>query len=116
MRHQGHDPNQELGHAGYGSYLAGLTLAVALTLIAFASVRFGWMTPVRTIFVIAGAAVLQVLVHVVFFLHMSRRSTPFWNAAIFFFMILVVGLLVTGSLFIMFTAMHNMMPGMLPME
>ena len=112
MSLHGHDPSKEVGQAGYGSYLSGLALAIILTVIAFGCVTRNWLTPFDAIFVIAGAALVQVVVHVVFFLHMSRKSTPFWNATIFFFMILVVALLMTGTLFIMFTATHNMMPAM----
>ena len=110
MSHEGYDPNQELGHGGYGSYALGLGLAVLLTLISFGFVAEHWLTPFEDVFALAGAAVLQVLVHIFCFLHMSRKSTPFWNAIIFFFMILVVGLMIAGSLFIMFTATGNMMP------
>lgn len=112
MSLHGHDPNKEVGHGGSRSYIIGLTLSVILTVIAFGSVTQNWVTPFAAIFVIAGAALMQVVVHVVFFLHMSRKSTPFWNATIFFFMLLVVALLMTGTLFIMFTATHNMMPAM----
>ena len=115
MSHKGHDPNGELGHGGYRSYALGFGLAVLLTLISFGFVVEHWLTPFEEIFALAGAAVLQVLVHIFCFLHMSRRSTPFWNAIIFFFMILVVGLLISGSLFIMFTATANMMPSSMPL-
>lgn len=111
-----HDPSDDVGYGGYGSYIAGLAGAVLLTLLAFGCVMFHWLTPARTLAAIAGAAVLQIAVHTLFFLHLSRKSTPFWTATIFFFMILVVALLVAGSLFIMFSAQHNMMPQMPPMD
>ena len=116
MNGESHDPAADVGYGGHGSYIAGLILAVLLTLAAFGCVMENWLTPQRAVFAIAGAAALQVAVHALFFLHLSRKSTPFWTATIFFFMILVVALLIAGSLFIMFSAQHNMMPQMPPTD
>ena len=57
-------------------YLVGLVLAVILTAIPFALVATRALPRPATLAVIAVAAVLQILVHLRFFLHIGARSTP----------------------------------------
>jgi cytochrome o ubiquinol oxidase operon protein cyoD len=55
-------------------------------------------------------------VHLVCFLHMNTRSSQLWNNAAFAFTVVIVGILVIGSLWIMYHLNMNMMPGMMPVE
>ena len=98
------------GHAGYGAYAIGFALSVILTVAAFYPVMVpgtlpsGWLVPT-----IVGFAVVQIMVHLVCFLHMSAASEQRWNVVALGFAILVVGILITGSLWIMQNISDNMM-------
>ncbi len=61
---------------GHGSYIAGFVLAVVLTAIPFYLVFTHSLSPVNTMYVIAVTAVLQILVHLRFFLHLNFTTTP----------------------------------------
>ena len=61
---------------GLLSYLVGFVLAVVLTAIPFYLVATHALPPSRIMYVIAAAAVLQILVHLRFFLHLNFTTTP----------------------------------------
>jgi cytochrome o ubiquinol oxidase operon protein cyoD len=62
------------------------------------------------VLVIVGLAVVQLLVQLIFFLHLGKESKPRLNLTIFAFMLLVVGIVAIGSLWIMHNLDYNMMP------
>nr|PZN83031.1 MAG: cytochrome o ubiquinol oxidase subunit IV [Pseudomonadota bacterium] len=90
-------------------YLIGLGLAVLLTAIPFALVATGALPRTTTLIIIAVAAVLQILVHLRFFLHIGLRSTPFENLAALVFAGILIVFMVGGTLWIMFDLHHRMM-------
>ena len=61
---------------GLTSYLIGFVLAVILTAIPFWLVYTHTLPTSRIMWIIAGAAVLQILVHLHFFLHINFTTTP----------------------------------------
>ena len=91
------------------TYLTGFALAVVLTAIPFALVWGGLLTGPVVYIVIAVAAVLQVLVHLVFFLHLDFRSTPAENLFFLAFAVVLIFIMVGGSLWIMMDLHHRMM-------
>jgi cytochrome o ubiquinol oxidase operon protein cyoD len=93
---------------GLGSYLVGFVLAVALTAIPFYLVYAHTLPPSRLMLVIAGAAVLQILVHLHFFLHISFTTTPKENLLAIAFTAILIFLMVGGSFWIMID-LHNRM-------
>ncbi len=71
----GHD-NSGHDHGSYRSYLTGFVLAAILTIIPFAIVMSGGFdSRVLTAVTVIGFAVVQILVHMVYFLHMNTRLT-----------------------------------------
>jgi cytochrome o ubiquinol oxidase operon protein cyoD len=58
--------------------------------------------------VVVGLAVAQLLVQLVFFLHLGREPKPRQNLVVFLFMLLVIGILVIGSLWIMHNLNYHM--------
>jgi cytochrome o ubiquinol oxidase operon protein cyoD len=97
------------GHAGYKEYAIGFILSVILTVAAFYPVMVpgtlpqSWLLPWLAIL-----AVVQVFVHLVFFLHMSAASEQRWNVTAFGFALLVVLILISGSLWIMKSMSNGM--------
>lgn len=86
---------------GLGSYLVGFVLAVVLTAIPFWLVYTHALPPPRLMLVIAAAAVLQILVHLHFFLHINFTTTPRENLLALGFTAVLIFLMVGGSFWIM---------------
>jgi cytochrome o ubiquinol oxidase operon protein cyoD len=90
-------------------YVIGLGLAVALTAIPFALVATGTLERPLTLVVIAVAAVIQILVHLSLFLHISLRSTPRENLAVLAFAAVLIVFMIGGTFWIMFDLYWRMM-------
>ena len=96
--------------AEIGSYLLGLALAIILTVAAF------WAEGSRLIYgpgivmAIAALAVAQIGVHLVFFLHLTTDPDNVNNTLALAFGILIVGLVIFGSVWVMNHLNHNMLP------
>lgn len=86
---------------GLASYLIGFVLAVVLTAIPFWLVYTHTLPTSRIMWIIAVAAVLQVLVHLHFFLHVNFTTTPKENLLAIAFTAVLIFLMVGGSLWIM---------------
>ncbi len=91
------------------SYLTGFILALILTAIPFAMVMSGAFAPAATIFAIFGAGVVQIVVHLHYFLHLDTSSAARWNVAALIFTILILTLFAGGTLWIMWTLNYRMM-------
>jgi cytochrome o ubiquinol oxidase operon protein cyoD len=93
---------------GLKSYLTGFALALLLTAIPFALVATNPLPKAFTLVIIGLAAVIQVLVHVHYFLHLGLRSTPRENLLAILFTALLIFIMVGGSFWIMFDLHHRM--------
>lgn len=105
----GHGHNA--GHGSLRSYLIGFGLSVVLTAIPFWLVMSGALDSKQatalTIMVFAAA---QIVVHMIFFLHMSAKSENGWTMLALIFTLVVVGITLSGSLWVMYHLNVNMMP------
>lgn len=90
------------------SYSIGFVLAVLLTLGAYFAVTSEWSSQAMVIAIISLLAVVQLVVQLVFFLHLGRDGMK-WKAAAFWSMLLILVLIVGGSLWIMYNLDYNMM-------
>ena len=100
------------GHDHEGNmktYVLGLIFSIILTLIPFGMIMLGDFGLVPTVIVLAISAVLQVMVQLIMFLHMNTKSGEGWNMISFAFAVMVVGIVIVGSLWIMFHLNHFMM-------
>lgn len=86
---------------GLGSYLIGFVLAVILTVIPFYLVYTHALPAPRIVLVIAVAAVLQILVHLHFFLHIDFTTTPKENLLALAFTAILLFLMIGGSFWVM---------------
>jgi cytochrome o ubiquinol oxidase operon protein cyoD len=95
---------------GIQGYLIGLALAVALTFASFYTVHTGliWGPGIPVALVVL--AIAQIGVHLVFFLHLTTAPDNTNNVLALAFGVLIVGLLIGGSLWIMDHLNHRMMP------
>lgn len=95
----------------FRSYLAGFVLAVGLTLVAFGLVMTGALSRPMTIAAIFTAAVVQILVHLHYFLHLDRSPEQRWNVFALAFTAMVILIIVGGSVWIMFNLHARTMLG-----
>lgn len=96
------------GHGNTASYLAGFFLSLALTLVAYFLVEGHLLTGKVLICTITLLAGLQVLLQLYFFLHVSADPSERWNLIALLFMVLVVVIVMTGTLWIMYHLDYNM--------
>ena len=111
-----HDHHDGAGHGTTQSYIIGFVLSVLLTAVPFALVMMHLLPVATLIPVIIGIGVVQIVVHLFFFLHMNTSSGQVWNNAAFVFTLIIVGVLIVGSLWVMYHLNSNMMPGMMPVD
>jgi cytochrome o ubiquinol oxidase subunit IV len=90
-------------------YIIGIVAALILTAIPFALVFTGALPRETTLVIIAAFAVVQILVHLRFFLHIGIDATPRENLVALAFACVIIFLMVGGSLWIMFDLYHRMM-------
>jgi cytochrome o ubiquinol oxidase subunit IV len=120
MSAHGHDPSaadvHALGHEGgapHGSfrdYMTGFVLAVILTVIPFFLVMARPIeSPGYTAAIVLFCAFAQILVHMVFFLHMTPKAEDGWLLLSTIFTIVLVVITLAGSLWIIFHLNRNMM-------
>ena len=93
----------------FKSYTTGLILAIALTAIPFGLVMSGVLSRSATLFCISGAAVVQILVHLHYFLHLDTSSAMRWNILALLFTLLIMVLFVGGTIWIMYNLNYRMM-------
>jgi cytochrome o ubiquinol oxidase operon protein cyoD len=91
----------------YISYVVGFVLSIAATVIAYLIVVNHVWPMQMLVYVILIVAVMQLVVQVVFFLHIGRGSH--WKFVTFLFAILVVLIIVIGTIWIMNNLNYNMM-------
>ncbi len=99
-------------HGSFKSYMTGFVLSVILTAIPFWLVMTGTLDKNWTIAIVMGMAVVQIVVHMIFFLHMDAKSEAGWNMMALFFTIIVLVIVLAGSLWVMYHLNTNMMPSM----
>lgn len=111
--HHGHDDDG--GHGTFKGYLTGFILSVILTAIPF------WLVMGEVLDSKLFAAVLilllaavQVVVHMIYFLHMNTRAEGGWSMTALIFTLILVAIMLCGSFWVMYHLNTNMMPQMSP--
>ena len=98
-------------HATLKGYVTGFVLSVILTAIPF------WIVMAKvfessgtTALVILAFAAVQIVVHMIYFLHMNTKVEAGWSMLALIFTIVLVVITLSGSLWVMYHLKHNMMP------
>ena len=115
--HSGHDDHDDHGHEDSGNhstlkgYVTGFVLAVILTVIPF------WLVmgkvfdkPHITAIVILAIAAVQIVVHMIYFLHMNSKLERGWSLLALIFTLMLLVIMLTGSIWVMYHLNTNMMP------
>ena len=118
--HQGHDDHDDHGgasHSTFKGYMTGFVLAVILTVIPF------WLVMAKvfpssstTALVILAIAAVQIVVHMIYFLHMNTRSEGGWSLLALAFTVVLLVIMLSGSIWVMYHLNTNMMPSMQEMK
>src|SRR5215471_9585991 len=102
-------------HITVGGYVTGFVLSVILTAIPF------WLVmgkvferPGATVAILLGFAAVQIVVHMVYFLHMNAKSEGGWTLLALIFTVVLVIIALSGSLWVMYHLNTNMMPSSMP--
>jgi len=98
------------GHGSRRDYVVGFLLAALLTAIPFWLVMGHALPAGATAAAVMVLAAVQVVVHLVYFLHMNGRSEGGWTLLAFLFTVLMVAIVLAGSLWVMHHLDLNMTP------
>jgi cytochrome o ubiquinol oxidase operon protein cyoD len=105
------EPDHDTLHITVGGYVTGFVLSVVLTAIPF------WLVMAKvfesstvTIFVILAFAMVQIYVHMVFFLHMTSKAEGGWAWMSLIFMLVLLVIMLSGSIWIMHHLQTHTMP------
>lgn len=97
-------------HGTLKGYLTGFFLAAILTVIPF------WLVMDHVIhsagltaFIVLALAATQIVVHIVYFLHMNSASEGGWNLMALLFTVVMLVVMLAGSLWVMYNMNANMM-------
>jgi cytochrome o ubiquinol oxidase subunit IV len=106
-----HEAGAGGAHLTLRGYVTGFVAAVFLTAIPF------WLVMGKafgnsniTAAVILAFAAVQIVVHMVYFLHMNAKSEGGWNLLALLFTTMLVVIALSGSLWVMYHLNTNMMP------
>lgn len=115
--HHHHDHNadhvdgEQDFHVSVKGYVTGFILSVILTAIPFWLVMAKVLpSPKMTGFVLLGFAAVQMVVHMVYFLHMNAKVEGGWSMLALLFTVALVVIMLAGSVWVMHHMNANMMP------
>ncbi|HET7314764.1 cytochrome o ubiquinol oxidase subunit IV [Salinisphaera sp.] len=107
-----HSPSPDAkggSEATLGTYSVGFILAIVLTVIPFAIVGFGWLPRTGALIAVGVAAVIQILVHLYFFLHLDVSREHRANAMTGVFTALIMAILVGGTMWLFYNLHYRTM-------
>ena len=98
-------------HGTMGRLMVGFALAALLTIIPFYLVMADVDLPRNTLIgIIMGLAAVQIIVHLVFFLHVNGTAEGGWTLAATGLSVVILVIVLAGSLWVMHNMNENMMP------
>jgi len=102
-------PQLEHRHAPapYASYVTGFLLSVVATVVAYVFVTQQLLPKEALTYTVMGIAVVQLVIQMVFFLHIGRGSR--WKLLTFVFTVVIVLIVAIGTIWVMNHLNYNMM-------
>lgn len=98
-------------HGTMSQLMIGFAMAVVLTVVPFVLVMSEVeMSRTLLVGIIMGLGAVQIIVHLVYFLHVNRHAEGGWTMAATIFSVVILGIVLAGSLWVM----HNMNMHMMP--
>lgn len=107
----GHEDEGAAYHATYKGYLTGFALSVLLTALPFWLVMGKVLpSPALTSAAVLLFAAVQVVVHMLYFLHLNAKVEQGWSLLALIFTGVLVVIMLAGSVWVMHHLNTNMMP------
>ena len=101
----------EHAHGTFRGYMTGFVLSVILTAVPFWLVMGNVLgDTLKTSIVIMALAAVQIVVHMIYFLHMNTKSEGGWTFLALVFTLTLVVITLVGSIWVMYHMDQNMMP------
>ena len=97
-------------HGNLRGYIIGYVSDIALTIAAFAIAPSTSMAPFSVAAALVVLAIAQMLVHLIFFLHINTAPSQKTNVLAFAAAMLIIAIVVIGSIWIMGHLNRNMLP------
>jgi cytochrome o ubiquinol oxidase subunit IV len=116
MSSASHSTSRGASHGTVKSYVVGFILSLGLTALSFGAVMNSTFPRDMILPAITLLAVVQLLVQLVYFLHLGTAPEQRNNTMIFILTGLLIATIVSGSLWVMHNANVNMMPTQLSPE
>jgi cytochrome o ubiquinol oxidase operon protein cyoD len=102
--------SHEVEQGSYRSYITGFVLSLILTLSAYLMVVNHFISNKWAFtIVLGGLALIQCVIQLILFLHLGRDANPKLRLAVFGFMMTVILILISGSIWIMYNLNNRMM-------
>ncbi|THD79310.1 MAG: cytochrome o ubiquinol oxidase subunit IV [Phenylobacterium sp.] len=108
LRTPGTDTRGSTGR--WPTYAVGFALAAGLTVASFALAQGHWLTPASLVAALVVLAIAQMIVHLIFFLHITTAPAQKTNILALLLTLLIISLIVIGSLWIMAQLHTHMVP------
>jgi cytochrome o ubiquinol oxidase operon protein cyoD len=108
--------SHKASHGSLKSYITGFGLSLVLTVLSFGAVMSELVPRDMILGAITILAIVQLLVQLMFFLHLGTAPEQRNNTVIFVLTILLIATIVAGSLWVMHNANVNMVPTQLTPE
>ena len=107
---QTHGDKNAASHSTIKGYVTGFILAIVLTVISFGLILMKDMVSQTTLYIgLFAAAVIQMLVHLHYFLHLDRSTEQRWNLISIAFTAILLFIFVGGTMWVMYTLNSRMM-------
>ncbi|HTH14464.1 MAG TPA: cytochrome o ubiquinol oxidase subunit IV [Spirochaetia bacterium] len=97
------------GHLSAGKYMVGFVLAVVLTLISFGLIVTGVQPTYVAVVGLILAAVVQILVHLHYFLHLDFSKEMQWNFISIAFTAIILFIFILGTVWVIFALNTRLM-------
>ena len=110
MSNEPHTTTPHHGHGTTKSYVIGFILSLVFTFIPYYLVVNHVFSGLALLAVILGIGVIQMIIQVVFFLHLGREKKPHWQLIFLVSTVSIIIFVVGASLWIMHHLHYNMTP------
>lgn len=87
----------------------GLLLSIFFTSIPFCMIYYNFFEKNTLLIITIFCAIIQIYIHLVFFLHLGHMLHAEWNIISLIFTIFILFILILGSIWIMTHLHHNLM-------
>jgi cytochrome o ubiquinol oxidase operon protein cyoD len=101
MKHSSPISHQPTGRKAMSSYIIGFVASLILTIAAYLLVTQQFLQNGALVFILLVFAFVQLIVQLLFFLHLGRESKPRWQLYFLISTVGVIVLVVAGSIWIM---------------